>query len=71
MDFKHQEIWQGKGGFFSNNKKYNGAFLFSYITCIRICWAAEEVSDIGIQLVLQIIPLETFIPRSYIYAPRV
>ena len=38
MDFKHQEIWQGKGGFFfSNNKKYNGAFLFCYITCIRIC----------------------------------
>ena len=37
MDFKHQEIWQGKRGGFSNNKKYNGAFLFCYITCIRIC----------------------------------
>ena len=39
MDFKHQEIWRGKreGLGLSNNKKYNGAILFSYITCIRIC----------------------------------
>ena len=36
MDFKHQEIWRGKREGYSNNKNYNGAFLFSYITSIII-----------------------------------